>query len=105
MVANPANRVVAKVPAHVVANVADEAQDDEDDGVVVELSAPRNAARIEVSPRQRKNKTVYIIRWRWQLKNSDGSPCRSASGGYKRGSRYVKTISNRKDAKRIKANA
>lgn len=101
MVANPSRTVVAKLPAHVVANL----EDDDEDGVVVELSAPRNAARIEVSPRQRKNKTVYIIRWRWQLKNSDGSPCRTASGGYKRGSRYVKTISNKKDAQRFKANA
>ena len=100
MVANPSRTVVAKLPAHVVANL-----EDDEDGVVVELSAPRNAARIEVSPRQRKNKTVYIIRWRWQLKNSDGSPCRTASGGYKRGSRYVKTISNTKDAQRFKANA
>lgn len=100
MVANPSRTVVAKLPAHVVANL-----EDDEDGVVVELSAPRNAARIEVSPRQRKNKTVYIIRWRWQLKNSDGSPCRTASGGYKRGSRYVKTISNKKDAQRFKANA
>lgn len=101
MVANPSRRVVAKLPEAVVANL----EDDEEDGVVVELSAPRNAARIEVSPRKRKNKTVYIIRWRWQIKNSDGSPCRTASGGYKRGSRYVKTISNKKEAQKLKANA
>lgn len=101
VVANPHEPVVANSAVRVVAN--DEDEGDSDDVSVV--AKPTKSARVEICQRKRKNGPVYILRWRWQLKDPDGIPLRTKSGGYRRGSRYVKTVTNKKDAKRFKTAA
>lgn len=76
--------------------------DDDDDGDAVVVAGVPGAARIEVRRRKRKKGYVFIVGWRWQVKEADGSPCRTASGGYKRGFRYVKTVGTKRQAERLK---
>lgn len=98
MVANAPRGVVAKTAVTVVANDDD---DDEEDQAVT-LNKPNTAARIEVRKRKRKKGYVYVIGWRWQVKDSTGEPRRTASGGYKRGFSYVKTVETKRQADRIR---
>lgn len=76
--------------------------DDEDEDDQIVSTRPRKDARIEIASRKRDKGTVYVLRWRWQMKDKDGEPLRTASGGYKRGSLYVKSITDQTEAKRLR---
>ena len=97
MVANQSEPVVANSVFAVVAND----ENDEDDDEQITLEPPSKAARIEVRKRKRKKGHVYILGWRWQVKEN-GQPLRTASGGYKRGFSYVKTVGTKREAERIR---
>lgn len=81
--------------------VANDDDDDNDDGERIEFNKPNSQARIEIRSRKRKSGNVYILGWRWQLK-LNGQPLRTASGGYKRGYSYVKTVSSKRAAENLK---
>lgn len=94
-----ANPEVARGGKSKVAVVEDD-DDDDDDEIVT--TKPKSNARIEIAARKRDKGKVFVLRWRWQKQDVNGEPLRTASGGYKRGSKYVTTVESEAEAKRIR---
>jgi hypothetical protein len=56
-----------------------------DSGDEVEASQVGKGWRLEEITKGDKK----YYRWRWQKTNNDGTPAKTESGGYKRGSKYI----------------
>lgn len=117
MVANRGGQSCASRPIPVVANEGGKtavssvirvvATDEDTADITVQLQPPSQNARIELIGRSRqgKKRKTWYWRWRWQMKDEDGLPMFTASGGYKRGSRYGGKLKNRREGEQFKARA